>query len=591
MNANNIDCHVRYIIFISLTAGALLEWADINCGIPRELETTKLPPHHPQESARELNQELLHGSDFEKHKYQILKLSWHSHKLSMNCRLRLPGKKSDLIDCLEQHVQSTHDVRSETGVSIMDGAVLVNILRHGGCKTFGDYTAKVFVPHIKREQNQARRAVTLYPSFPKWGKKTAWKVWGTHDEFTKAFYVLHNSPEQISEEKEASLDCITSLCLFVCLFSGSVILEPNFDVPVVNVTVKESATAILPCSVKYLGQHQVVWTDQWSTLLTFEDRRIIDDERMSIERPYTKDWNLHIRSVKHSDQGVYHCQINTNPVKIKTVNLHVQVPAAVIGQLSSRDLTAVEGDTVSLVCNVTGIPEPTVTWYRHKATLDSIVKERIGVSGEVLMIHNVSRYCGDVYECVAFNGVPPAVNRLMKIVVEFAPEVRLPNKRIGQDTGKETILECVISANPVDKRVWLRDGVEIANSHKYRLETYDEGDNTITLSLKIKLLEDDDFGKYTCFASNDLGSDKESMVLYDYSAYRRPATVASVTTTRRTKLEFKPFWRTTSTTTSPSRVYPLYPAGESIDRKYFNLFPRKTTPPFPRKKENNLSGI
>ena len=69
---------------------------------------------------------------------------------------------------------------------------------------------------------------------------------------------------------------------------------------------------------------QVVWTDQWSTLLTFEDRRIIDDERVSVERPFTKDWNLHIRDVQHKDQGLYNCQINTSPVKIKTVHLTVQ---------------------------------------------------------------------------------------------------------------------------------------------------------------------------------------------------------------------------------------------------------------------------
>ena len=69
---------------------------------------------------------------------------------------------------------------------------------------------------------------------------------------------------------------------------------------------------------------QVVWSDQWSTLLTFEDRRIIDDERVSVERPFTKDWNLHIRDVQHKDQGLYNCQINTNPVKIKTVHLTVQ---------------------------------------------------------------------------------------------------------------------------------------------------------------------------------------------------------------------------------------------------------------------------
>ena len=42
----------------------------------------------------------------------------------------------------------------------------------------------------------------------------------------------------------------------------------------------------------------------------------------------------------------------------------------------------------------------------------------IGVNGEVLIIHNVTRYCGDTYECVAFNGVPPAVNPLIRVDVE-----------------------------------------------------------------------------------------------------------------------------------------------------------------------------
>ena len=71
-------------------------------------------------------------------------------------QLRL-GEKSDLMGCLEQHVQSPRDSRPETDVSIMDGAVLVNFLRPGGCKTFGDYAANVFVPHIKIEQNKAQR--------------------------------------------------------------------------------------------------------------------------------------------------------------------------------------------------------------------------------------------------------------------------------------------------------------------------------------------------------------------------------------------------------------------------------------------------
>lgn len=42
----------------------------------------------------------------------------------------------------------------------------------------------------------------------------------------------------------------------------------------------------------------------------------------------------------------------------------------------------------------------------------------VGVNGEVLIIHNVTRHCGDRYECVAFNGVPPAVTRVIEVFVE-----------------------------------------------------------------------------------------------------------------------------------------------------------------------------
>ncbi|XP_071078981.1 limbic system-associated membrane protein-like isoform X2 [Haliotis cracherodii] len=327
--------------------------------------------------------------------------------------------------------------------------------------------------------------------------------------------------------------CVIVNLFFVLSLASGVELEPSFDVPMVNVTVKEGTTAILPCSVKFLGQHQVVWTDQLSTLLTFEDRRIIDDERLSIERPYTKDWNLHIRSVRYRDQGIYSCQINTSPVKIKTINLNVIVPAKILPELSSEDMAVREGETVTLICNVTGIPMPTVTWYRHKPTDDDDTKTKIGISGEVLLIHNVSRYCGGTYECVAFNGVPPAVNRLIRISVEFPPEVRLPNKRIGHDLGRETILECKISAYPQEISVWMRKGSVISNGGKYRVEIYHEGEHTMTLSLRIRNLEETDFGSYTCMSSNSVGKDAENMILYDYSANRKTtaATTSIIPTT------------------------------------------------------------
>ena len=40
------------------------------------------------------------------------------------------------------------------------------------------------------------------------------------------------------------------------------------------------------------------------------------------------------------------------------------------------------------------------------------------MAGEVLVIHNVTRYCDDVYECVAYNNVPPAAHRSIRVYVE-----------------------------------------------------------------------------------------------------------------------------------------------------------------------------
>ncbi|XP_035824077.1 limbic system-associated membrane protein isoform X2 [Aplysia californica] len=333
--------------------------------------------------------------------------------------------------------------------------------------------------------------------------------------------------------------------------------EPKFDRPMVNVTVKEKNTAILPCSVNFLGSHEVVWTDQFSTLLTYQDRRIIDDERLSVERPYTRDWNLHIRDVRYSDQGIYNCQINTTPVKIKTINLVVlgrhtstttmapteathsqdvfivtkstspqkvesatqdalaKVPAKILEHLSSTDTTVREGDTVTLICNVTGTPHPEVTWYRKHGRGEE--KQKVGVNGEVLIIHNVTRYCGGDYECVAFNGVPPAVSKIVEVFVEFAPEIYLPNKKMRQEKGKDTILECTVTAFPHAVTLWQKDGVQITTSTlKYRVEVYDEDANQLTLSLRVFNIEESDFGAYTCVSSNTLGEDQETMYLSEH---------------------------------------------------------------------------
>jgi len=89
----------------------------------------------------------------------------------------------------------------------------------------------------------------------------------------------------------------------------------------------------------------------------------------------------------------------------------------------------------------------------------------------------------------------------------------MPNRRIWQSFGRETILECTITALPQAITYWQKNGRRITNTlhssfaaadarddddggdvmtglyrlPKYRIEAYDEGDHTLTLSLRLQV--------------------------------------------------------------------------------------------------------
>ncbi|KAJ8304422.1 hypothetical protein KUTeg_018005 [Tegillarca granosa] len=122
---------------------------------------------------------------------------------------------------------------------------------------------------------------------------------------------------------------------------------------------------------------------------------------------------------------------------------------------------------------------------------------------------------GGTYECVAYNNVPPAVKRQIPVKVLYRPEIKLNNRRLGQYRGKETILECRITASPLDTYNWKRYSYgHLDDTWKYRKETFQEDKNTITYTLRIRSVEAHDFGMYTCEASNSVGRSQANMELY-----------------------------------------------------------------------------
>ena len=83
------------------------------------------------------------------------------------------------------------------------------------------------------------------------GKKTAWKVWETLNEFTVTFYELHNAPGQIAEETEAFLEYFTIL-LYDMTATGSSINEIRKNLFIH----KECQMSGLPPTKAGLQQHE-----------------------------------------------------------------------------------------------------------------------------------------------------------------------------------------------------------------------------------------------------------------------------------------------------------------------------------------------
>ncbi|KFM76454.1 Lachesin, partial [Stegodyphus mimosarum] len=211
------------------------------------------------------------------------------------------------------------------------------------------------------------------------------------------------------------------------------------------------------------------------------------------------------------------CQINTEPMISQEGYLDVTVPPSIVEDATSTDMTVDERSRVSLRCRAAGYPTPRVSWRREdgkEINLGPMGAQKSSVLrmvGEFLNLTQVTREDMGAYLCIASNGVPPSVSKRILLQVNFQPKIRVNNQMVGAAIGSDVVLGCRLEASPRPLTSWIRnDGVILLNNKKYELieeaESY-----RIHMQLRIKNLDEKDFGHYKCVAKNTLG-DKEGFV-------------------------------------------------------------------------------
>lgn len=306
----------------------------------------------------------------------------------------------------------------------------------------------------------------------------------------------------------AAVNIITWILLvFKCVLVVSD--GPLMDTAEITVKVNEREMAILPCMVQHINfenaaLYKVVWMSPDMQLLTIGTDRITTNSRITVSRPSSTVWNLQISTVRAEDAGAYQCQINTQPVmQKKTVKLLVYVRPRIS---VSPTVKSVEGRELRMFCNVTGIPRPSVQWFREGKVLANQTEE-------LFTIKVVSRTDAGDYTCKASNEVDTD-EKTVNVVVYYPPTVSAHNTRIGQELGKQAVLECQAIGNPPGTFNWYHDG-ELKTSWRYEIQTFGHEGDRRTLSLQVRSVTEDDYGEYVCSAENQLGRDQVVITLYD----------------------------------------------------------------------------
>ncbi|XP_047443825.1 hemicentin-1 isoform X2 [Mugil cephalus] len=257
-----------------------------------------------------------------------------------------------------------------------------------------------------------------------------------------------------------------------------------------EVTVLVNKTTQLDCHVDGNPAPKITWFKDNQPIGSSGPHRILSNGR-----------TLQVLTAQVSDTGRYVCVAdNVAGSAEKSFNLNVHVPPTIIG-LSLENVTVVVNNFVSLSCEATGFPPPTLSWLNDRGPIQANTNALIMPGGRTLQILKAKVSDGGKYTCVAMNAAGEAYKQIYLTV--FVPPSIRDN---GGDSpvvvnvlvGKPVTLECESNAVPPPTITWFKNGRAVTESSNLRILA--EG-----RILQIKGSEVSDTGQYVCMATNIAG--------------------------------------------------------------------------------------
>ncbi|KAJ0065491.1 hypothetical protein NL108_012446 [Boleophthalmus pectinirostris] len=210
---------------------------------------------------------------------------------------------------------------------------------------------------------------------------------------------------------------------------------------------------------------------------------------------------LKVARAQMQDSGRYTCEATNVAGKTdKNYNLNVWVSPSIRGSEEVSPLTVTEGGLITLVCESSGIPPPSLIWKKNGKDLKTSQRVRVLSGGRQLQISSVNRTDSASYTCTA-SSPSGTSSKEYTLQVYVRPYIRPSEGDLEDFTvikGGDLSLQCAAEGVPRPAVTWLKDGRPITGQHGAKV--LNEG-----RLLQIKDAKVSDTGRYTCIAVNVAG--------------------------------------------------------------------------------------
>lgn len=281
------------------------------------------------------------------------------------------------------------------------------------------------------------------------------------------------------------------------------------------VVVERDSELVMNCYVENLYQDMTVrWQREYTDPVDglkksrsiSQDMALEDNIHFGIERPSQYTWSLRVRGVQLTDDGTYYCFVQLTQTSRSQDYRHVFVIVKpyIEPQNMSPDMSANQGDDVSLMCNASGMPQPNVLWSRLGGQVLSVGQEKY--EGVKLPLNNIQASDRGAYLCTAMNEYGQTSHQI-DVEVKFEPLIFVARPVVRQAVGYRIELQCFVESNPspkVEISAWVRGTTTYTrSSDRYEIKWIKGAFNRMLYELIIKDVQPEDFGVFQCKVSND----------------------------------------------------------------------------------------